>query len=156
MTTQNDDMTETVVNAGDTVKTDDIELEAPKNAMATARRLFVQLGNQRVRLCVVAASILLFTFFHIAAPMYSAVVVDSIWDAVQGAWRDGVPFSVSWNAGGIGWDDPDSGNPVSRRVGLLLPAVLSDGVRGRKPQPDAAQADQREDPAASAALLRPQ
>ena len=54
MTTQNDDMTETVVNAGDTVKTDDIELEAPKNAMATARRLFVQLGNQRVRLCVVA------------------------------------------------------------------------------------------------------
>lgn len=103
MTTQNDDMTETVVNAGDTVKTDDIELEAPKNAMATARRLFVQLGNQRVRLCVVAVSILLFTFFHIAAPMYSAVVVDSIWDAVQGAWRDGVPFSVSWNAGGIGW-----------------------------------------------------
>ena len=103
MTTQNDDMTETVVNVGDTVKTDDIELEAPKNAMATARRLFVQLGNQRVRLCVVAASILLFTFFHIAAPMYSAVVVDSIWDAVQGAWRDGVPFSVSWNAGGIGW-----------------------------------------------------
>lgn len=103
MTTQNDDMTETVVNAGDTVKTDDIELEAPKNAMATARRLFVQLGNQRMRLCVVAASILLFTFFHIAAPMYSAVVVDSIWDAVQGAWRDGVPFSVSWNAGGIGW-----------------------------------------------------
>ena len=65
MTTQNDDMTETVVNAGDTVKTDDIELEAPKNAMATARRLFVQLGNQRVRLCVVAASILPFTFFHI-------------------------------------------------------------------------------------------
>ena len=65
MTTQNDDMTETVVNAGDTVKTDDIELEAPKNAMATARRLFVQLGNQRVRLCVVAASILLFTFFHV-------------------------------------------------------------------------------------------
>lgn len=63
----------------------------------------MQLGNQRVRLCVVAASILLFTFFHIAAPMYSAVVVDSIWDAVQGAWRDGVPFSVSWNAGGIGW-----------------------------------------------------
>lgn len=62
MTTQNDDMTETVVNAGDTVKTDDIELEAPKNAMVTARRLFVQLGNQRVRLCVVAASILLFTF----------------------------------------------------------------------------------------------
>ena len=58
MTTQNDDMTETVVNAGDTVKTDDIELEAPKNAMATARRLFVQLGNQRVRLCVVAALIL--------------------------------------------------------------------------------------------------
>lgn len=63
MTTQNDDMTETVVNAGDTVKTDDIELEAPKNAMATARRLFVQLGNQRVRLCVVAASILLFHVF---------------------------------------------------------------------------------------------
>ncbi len=87
MTTQNDDMTETVVNAGDTVKTDDIELEAPKNAMAHSPAAVRAAGQSAGCACAWSpASILLFTFFHIAAPMYSAVVVDSIWDAVQGAW----------------------------------------------------------------------
>ena len=85
MTTQNDDMTETVVNAGDTVKTDDIELEAPKNAMVTARRLFVQLGNQRCacawsprRFCCSRFSI---SRSDCTAPSWWT----SIWDAVQGA-----------------------------------------------------------------------
>ncbi|KFI53762.1 ABC transporter ATP-binding protein [Bifidobacterium biavatii] len=79
------------------------ELEAPKDAMGTAKRLFAQLKEQRVRLAIVAASILLFTFFHIAAPMYSAIVVDAIWNAVQAAWKAGTPYALDWNAGGVGW-----------------------------------------------------
>ncbi|MCH9274898.1 ABC transporter ATP-binding protein/permease [Bifidobacterium amazonense] len=95
-----DGMDEAVITAS---SSDDIELEAPKNASATAKRLFAQLKEQRVRLAVVAASILLFTFFHIAAPMYSAVVVDAIWTAVQEAWKAGTPYAIEWSAGGIGW-----------------------------------------------------
>lgn len=86
-----------------TASSDETELEAPKNAMATARRLFAQLKTQRVRLSVVAVSILLFTFFHIAAPMYSAVVVDAIWNAVQAAWKAGTPYAIEWGSLGTGW-----------------------------------------------------
>lgn len=86
-----------------TASSDETELEAPKNAMATARRLFAQLKMQRMRLSVVAVSILLFTFFHIAAPMYSAVVVDAIWNAVQAAWKAGTPYAIEWGSLGTGW-----------------------------------------------------
>ena len=86
-----------------TASSDETELEAPKNAMATARRLFAQLKTQRIRLSVVAVSILLFTFFHIAAPMYSAVVVDAIWNAVQAAWKAGTPYAIEWGTLGTGW-----------------------------------------------------
>ncbi|KAB5608410.1 ABC transporter ATP-binding protein [Bifidobacterium jacchi] len=82
---------------------DDLELEAPKDAAATAKRLFSQLKSQRMRLTVVAVSILLFTFFHITAPMYSAVVVDAIWNAVQNAWETGEPYTIDWGGGGTGW-----------------------------------------------------
>ena len=82
---------------------EDAGLDAPKNAMATAGRLFGQLRNQRVRLAVVAASIILYTVFHIGAPMYSAVVVDAIWNAVQDAWQSGAPFAIGWGEGGLGW-----------------------------------------------------
>ena len=82
---------------------EDAGLDAPKNAMATAGRLFGQLRNQRVRLAVVAASISLYSFFHIGAPMYSAVVVDAIWNAVQDAWQSGAPFAIGWGEGGLGW-----------------------------------------------------
>lgn len=82
---------------------EDAGLDAPKNAMATAGRLFGQLRNQHVRLAVVAASIILYTFFHIGAPMYSAVVVDAIWNAVQDAWQSGAPFAIGWGEGGLGW-----------------------------------------------------
>ena len=85
---------------------EDAGLDAPKNAMATAGRLFGQLRNQRVRLAVVAASIILYTFFHIGAPMYSAVVVDAIWNAVQDAWQSGAPFAIGWGGGGAGGGGP--------------------------------------------------
>ena len=95
-------MSETTQNTENTQNTDDVELEAPRNAAATARRLFAQLKSQRVRLAIVVASIVLYTFFHIGAPMYSAVVVDAIWNAVQAAWDAGEPFAIGWDAGGVG------------------------------------------------------
>lgn len=71
------------LHASDTITNDEQsafdaqdDLEKPEHAMATARRLFAQLRNQRARLTVVCCSIVLYLGFHIGAPMYSAVVVN--------------------------------------------------------------------------------
>ncbi|MCI6532132.1 MAG: ABC transporter ATP-binding protein [Bifidobacterium animalis] len=76
--------------------------EKPHHAMKTARRLFAQMGNQRVRLAIVGASIVLYTVFNIAAPMYSAIVVNEIWAAVQSAWTGRTTFEISWGPKGLG------------------------------------------------------
>lgn len=76
--------------------------EKPHHAMKTARRLFAQMGNQRVRLAIVGASIVLYTVFNIAAPMYSAIVVNEIWEAVQSAWTGRTTFEISWGPNGLG------------------------------------------------------
>lgn len=77
-------------------------LDSPKHASQTAWRLFSQLANQRVRLAIVGVSILLYTVFHIGAPMYSAIVVDAIWDAVRLSWSNGTAFAMNWHSGGLG------------------------------------------------------
>lgn len=76
-------------------------LDSPKHASQTAWRLFSQLANQRVRLAIVGVSILLYTVFHIGAPMYSAIVVDAIWDAVRLSWSNGTAFAMNWHSGGL-------------------------------------------------------
>lgn len=76
--------------------------EKPHHAMKTAKRLFAQMGNQRVRLAIVGASIVLYTVFNIAAPMYSAIVVNEIWAAVQSAWTGRTTFEISWGPNGLG------------------------------------------------------
>ena len=61
---------------------------------STAARLFGELRGQWPRLIVVAASIVLYVTFNIWNPMFSAVVVDHLWQRVQDAWREGDPFSL--------------------------------------------------------------
>lgn len=76
--------------------------EKPHHAMKAAKRLFAQMGNQRVRLAIVGASIVLYTVFNIAAPMYSAIAVNEIWAAVQSAWTGRTAFEISWGPNGLG------------------------------------------------------
>ncbi len=84
------------------VPAQDADSEKPHHAMSTAKRLFAQMKNQRIRLSIVGASIVLYTVFNIAAPMYSAIVVNEIWAAVQAAWKTGAAFSVGWGPNGLG------------------------------------------------------
>ncbi|OZG64115.1 multidrug ABC transporter ATP-binding protein [Bifidobacterium hapali] len=93
---ENTDSLNTTTDLDDTIET-------PKNAVATAQRFFAQLANQRIRLTIVGVSIVLYTFFHIGAPMYSAIVVDAIWKTVQTSWNDGTAFVIGWNDDGLGW-----------------------------------------------------
>lgn len=63
---------------------------------STILRLFSRLKDQRVRLIVVAVSIVIYIGLSIWTPMYSAQVVDHLWQSIQAAWRGGIPFSVTW------------------------------------------------------------
>ena len=72
-----------------------IEREVPRDTRSTVVRLFSRLHGQRVRLTVVALSIVIYVALSIWNPMYSAIVIDHLWKSVQAAWRDGTPFSVT-------------------------------------------------------------
>lgn len=63
---------------------------------STVVRLFSQLKGQRVRLIMVAVSIVIYVGLSIYNPMYSALVVDHLWQSIQAAWNDGTSFAISW------------------------------------------------------------
>lgn len=73
--------------------------EVPQNTRSTVVRLFSQLHGQRVRLTVVALSIVIYVALSIWNPMYSAIVIDHLWKSIQAAWDAGTPFSVTATMG---------------------------------------------------------
>ena len=66
----------------------------------TVLRLFSYLHDQRIRLTVVVVSILIYVGLSIWNPMYSAVVIDHLWNGIQAAWKNSVSFSLTWENGG--------------------------------------------------------
>ena len=64
-----------------------IEYETPRNTKSTVVRLFSQLHGQRVRLTVVAVSIVIYVILSIWNPMYSAIVIDHLWQNIKASWR---------------------------------------------------------------------
>ena len=65
----------------------------------TVVRLFANLKGQRLRLGVVAVSIVIYVALSIWNPMYSAIVIDHLWATIQACWREGAAFTF---AGGLG------------------------------------------------------
>lgn len=76
------------------------ELEVPKDTWGTVRRLWHAAAGERWRFGVVIAAILVYTGFHVAAPAYSARVVDVLWANIQAAFAEGRAFTVGWETGG--------------------------------------------------------
>ena len=79
-----------------------LEEEALKirDARSTLLRFFRSIGRQKVRLLIVLLSVACYTAFNIAAPLYSARVVDLIWNRVQEMWNKGQSFHITWEYGG--------------------------------------------------------
>ena len=73
-----------------------IKKDAPKHAMKTAKRLFGQLKNQRIRLIIVIFSVIITTALNILTPYYSADVMDSLVAAVKTAIAEGARFTIPW------------------------------------------------------------
>lgn len=76
------------------------ELEVPKDTWGTVRRLWHAAVGERWRFGVVIAAILVYTGFHVAAPAYSARVIDVLWANIQAAFAEGRAFTVGWETGG--------------------------------------------------------
>ena len=71
-----------------------------QDARSTLLRFFRSIGRQKVRLLIVLLSVACYTAFNIAAPLYSARVVDLIWNRVQEMWNKGQSFHITWEYGG--------------------------------------------------------
>lgn len=76
------------------------EVFEAKDAGKTLRRFIRSMGRQRVRLVIVLLSIAAYTVFNILAPMYSASVVDLIWNRIKELREVGQTFSITWEEGG--------------------------------------------------------
>lgn len=72
-----------------------------KNAKHTMRRFLGTMMKQKIRLSVVLVSVIFYTLFTIIAPLYSAKVVDLIWDNIQQALSQESTFRITWQAGGM-------------------------------------------------------
>ena len=78
----------------------DEELEIPADAAKTARRLWKAAAGNRWRLITAAVSALAYVFFTLAAPAYSAKLVDILWKNIQAAWDLGTTYQVTFETGG--------------------------------------------------------
>ncbi len=79
---------------------DDMDFETPDHAWQTFKRVWRSTSDQHKRLAVVVVSVVLYTLLSIMAPLYSAHIVDLIWNSIKEARAAGTAFQVSWALGG--------------------------------------------------------
>ena len=79
---------------------DDMDFSKPEHTGRTLRCLWRSVSNQRRRLAVVLVSVVFYTLLSIAAPLYSAHIVDLLWGKIKAAMTAGAAFSVTWTDGG--------------------------------------------------------
>lgn len=77
------------------------EYEKPKNVKSTLKRLILSIKDEYRRLIIVMISIIFYTFLTIITPLYSANVIDTIWNSIQNSIQTGISFSVTWENGGM-------------------------------------------------------
>ncbi len=68
-----------------------------QNVWKTTARLAGRLHGQRVRLTVVAVSIVIYVGLSIWNPLYSAKVIDLLWTNIQAAWKSKTAFAITWD-----------------------------------------------------------
>lgn len=78
----------------------DFDMDMPTDAARTLKRLWQSVSDQRKRLSIVLVSVVFYTLLSIAAPLYSAHIVDLLWRKIQTAVAGGMVFSITWADGG--------------------------------------------------------
>ena len=105
------------------------EFEMPSRPLETLKRMWNSVEEQHGRLLVVFVSVIFYTLLSILAPVYSAGIIDLLWEKIQEAARGGGYFPV------------------------LRPSEFSYGQFCRTPQPEAEDRYQSETGPASPLLL---
>ena len=77
------------------------ESEVPKNIKNTLKRLILSIKDEYKRLAIVIVSVIFYTGLTIAAPVYSAKIIDLLWNAIQNSMANGTTFSITWEQGGF-------------------------------------------------------
>lgn len=78
----------------------DTEVFEAKHMKKTILRFIRSMGKQKWRLTVVFICIAFYTYFTVMAPLYSADVVDLIWNQMKEAMQTGQHFQITWAFGG--------------------------------------------------------
>lgn len=129
----------------------DTEVFEAKHMKKTILRFIRSMGKQKWRLTVVFICIAFYTYFTVMAPLYSADVVDLIWNQMKEAMQTRTAFSDHlgvWRKAAF----LPSSHVFSLRY-LLFPPKLSYGKLCRKIESAAAGGDQREVKPSSLVLL---
>ena len=76
------------------------DVSAPDDAVKTLKRLWSSVSDQHRRLLIVLVSVIFYTLLSIVAPLYSADIVDLLWEKIKASLAEGATFSITWNDGG--------------------------------------------------------
>ena len=75
-------------------------LETPNHMGKTLKRLWISVNDQHKRLVIVLISVICYTLLSIIAPLYSAYIVDLLWNNIKTAMANQVAFQITWLEGG--------------------------------------------------------
>lgn len=78
----------------------DEEEFAIKDMRKTTKRFLCSLGKQRIRLGIVFFSVAAYSVLNILTPLYSANVVDLMWNRIKELRHLGESFHITWEYGG--------------------------------------------------------
>lgn len=78
---------------------DENECESAGDAKTTMKRFLHSLGKQKIRLIVVMVCVLIYSILSIFAPLYSAGVVDLMWERIKELRQTGDTFRIIWEYG---------------------------------------------------------
>lgn len=76
------------------------ELEKPKNVKKTLKRLLLSIKDEYKRIFTVLISIIFYTALSIVAPLYSAKIIDLLWDLIKATVANGTRFTITFEQGG--------------------------------------------------------
>lgn len=76
------------------------EVFKTKDMKKTVKRFIGSMGKQKARLIIVMLSVVSYTFFTIIAPLYSARVVDLIWNTIKENAGSAAVFRITWHNAG--------------------------------------------------------
>lgn len=75
--------------------------QAPANALSTLRRLWRSADDQHGKLFIVLFCVIAYTLLSVLGPLYSAHVVDLLWEGIKASLSRGQVFHVAWDYGGL-------------------------------------------------------